>query len=69
MSQTKLPSHFKLVFWAALILTVGAALAAILIEIVVSDSTGKQSLIDTFTTTFKMGFGAILGLLGGKYVT
>jgi hypothetical protein len=60
---------YKLFFWVALILTVlSLAIAFVLAYQSQPLSPQQNSLFETCTTTWKMGFGAIIGLIGGKAV-
>jgi hypothetical protein len=59
---------FKLVFLAVLALTVLSLVGAIFLALAIKDPTDSQkSVIETVTTTYKIGFGAIAGLVGGKF--
>jgi hypothetical protein len=60
--------HFKLVFLAVLCLTVISLITSIALTIAYDPHPSDEikRLIDTCSTTWKMGFGAIVGLLGGK---
>jgi hypothetical protein len=62
---------FKLVFNSVLALTViclflGCSLVGLTVHTGRSLTTQENVLFDLFTSTFKLGFGAIIGLLGGK---
>ena len=65
---------FKVVFFSVLAVTlICLVLSCILVGITVRAGGGdhmltsqESALFDLFTSTFKLGFGAILGLLGGK---
>jgi hypothetical protein len=66
-----LSPRFKLVFISVLALTVICLLLACTLVMTVIRSGGDLSpqgnaLFDLSTSMFKLGFGAILGLLGGK---
>ena len=60
---------FKLAFLSALALTVVSLLVVTTIAVFSSDgelTEYQKQLFETCSTTWKMGFGAILGLIGGK---
>jgi hypothetical protein len=62
---------FKLVFLGLLALTVLSLLVACPIALLLSQQVHRENvqlklIFDTCITTFKLGFGAILGLMGGK---
>lgn len=57
---------FKLVLFIALGLTLLSLLTSILLAIIATPSEDTKRLIETCSTTYKMGFGAIIGLIGGK---
>jgi len=58
---------FKMAFWGALVLTLAsAAICVYLGPKATPDNEAIKGLIDTFSTTWKIGCGAFFGLLGGK---
>ena len=59
---------FKLVFWAVLLLTVLFALLAVIIAFFAPQplTSTQQAVFETFNLMWKVGFGAIVGLIGGK---
>ena len=58
---------FKLIFVTVLGLTVASLIILCVMSIACSNMTQPQiSLFETCSTTWKMGFGAIVGLIGGK---
>ncbi len=63
------PSFSRLIFFGVLTLTV---LSLIVQVITITCYTGKidniKDFMDTYSTTWKMGFGAIIGLLGGRAI-
>lgn len=60
---------FKLIFLSVLAITLCAlALNVILVVCIDSPNDQAKSLIDTCSTIVKTGFGAIVGLVGGKAV-
>jgi hypothetical protein len=58
--------HFKLIFTTVVALTVLALLLNVLLAVFGSDSDQVKAAAETCSTTHKMGFGAIVGLIGGK---
>lgn len=66
-SERPLSGSFKLAFFSVLTLT-GLSFVAILILAIWGDPKSEvvRSQIETFSTTWKMGFVAIIGLIGGK---
>jgi hypothetical protein len=58
---------FKLIFITVLCLTILSGLASLALGIWADSAKDTtKSLIETFSTTWKMGFGAIIGMVGGK---
>ena len=59
---------FKRAFLAVVILTAASGLGAIAIAFEAGDplQPNQQAIFETLNTAWKMGFGAIVGLLGGK---
>lgn len=64
---TPVSPQFKLIFFSVMALTVASGVACVVLA---SQSKGDESkqLVETFSTTWKIGFGAIVGLIGGKSV-
>lgn len=67
-SRKRVCSHslFIWVFMAVLVLTIGSLITSIVLSCFEKPSSLQASLFETCTTTWKMGFGAIVGLIGGK---
>jgi len=57
---------FKLVFLSVLGITVLSMMIGCYLVTVHAESDAGKALMTTCMTTFKLGFGAIIGLLGGK---
>ena len=57
---------FKLVLWIVVGLSILSFVASILLAVFAPPSDQTKNLIETGSTIFKMGCGAIIGLLGGK---
>lgn len=57
---------FKLVFLITVGLTILSLVAAVLLTLYGPRNDETARLIETCSTTWKLGMGAILGLLGGK---
>jgi hypothetical protein len=60
------PNTFKWIFNTVLALTVVSLATSIALSFVPNPSQLQASLFETCTTTWKMGFGAIVGLIGGR---
>ncbi|MGO9273312.1 MAG: hypothetical protein ACLQOO_24260 [Terriglobia bacterium] len=61
-----LTPRFKLVFFFVMGLTVLSLAVTVNLTLSANPSEDSRRLIETCSTTFKMGFGAAVGLLGGK---
>jgi hypothetical protein len=60
-------SQFKLVFLGVLVLTVVAGLVSVIMSMSIASLTQpEQTTLEMMQSTWKMGFGAFLGLIGGK---
>ena len=57
---------FKLVLFVVIALTLVSLAASILLALSAPQTDEVKKLIDACSTMYKAGFGAILGLLGGK---
>jgi hypothetical protein len=56
-----------MVFIGAFALTILSLVVAFVLALNVPEPSGTvERLIETCSTTWKMGFGAVIGLLGGK---
>ena len=64
----QLTPAFKLIFISVLSLTVLSLAVCFFLVMWAPNppSQGVTQLIDTTSTTWKMGFGALIGLIGGK---
>ena len=61
---------FRMVFLSVLGLTVLSLLTSAALATMVSEPSEEvKRLIETCSTTWKLGFGAIVGLIGGKTLT
>ncbi|EST25807.1 hypothetical protein [Streptomyces roseochromogenus] len=66
---TTVTAHFKLVFLSVTLITVLTLAASLYIGIFVEKPTeAAKSAMDTCSTLANLGFGAMVGLLGGKAV-
>lgn len=59
---------FKLVFLSVIALTVLSLVGCFVLVLSLKEplSDGVKGLIETCSTTWKLGFGAVVGLIGGK---
>jgi hypothetical protein len=59
---------FKLIFLSVLALTFLSYVGSLFLAVFDAShpTENVKQLIDTFSTTWKLGFGAIIGLIGGK---
>ena len=65
--ETVVRSHFKMIFISVLVLTILGFGAEILLNVLWANPTsGQSTAIAAADGMFKAGFGAIVGLLGGK---
>jgi hypothetical protein len=63
---TDITPRFKLVFATVLAITVLCLLLNLVIVLAAPSGASAQAFADTCSTAFKLGFGAIVGLVGGK---
>jgi hypothetical protein len=61
-----LTPRFKLVFVSLRCLTLVSLGVSVALVFSPNPSDDTRRLVETCSTTFKMGFGAVVGLLGGK---
>lgn len=59
-------SQFKLVFASVVAFSLVALLLDVLIAVFVHDSEPVRAVAETCATTYKLGFGAIVGLMGAR---
>lgn len=65
-NASDLAPHFKLIFITVVVLTLLALSLNVLLAIFATDSEQVRAAAEACSTTYKMGFGAIVGLVGGK---
>jgi hypothetical protein len=63
---TDITPRFKLVFTTVLAITILCLVLNLLVVLMAPNGSQAASLADTCSTAFKLGFGAIVGLVGGK---
>jgi hypothetical protein len=64
-----LPSAYKIILVIVTLLTAGAGLADIVMAANwIHPTPMQQSIFDSMGNAWKMGFGGLLGLLGGKAI-
>jgi hypothetical protein len=61
-----MPSAFKLAFFSVLFLTVLSLGVGVYLVTIPNQTEDVRRLSETCSTTWKLGFGAIVGLVGGK---
>ncbi len=65
--STVITSHFKLIFLSVLALTVFSLCGSLAVALFTDKpSEAAKSVADTCLTIAQMGFGAMVGLLGGR---
>jgi hypothetical protein len=65
--QTKVDPTFKMVFWAIIVLSVACLATNILMAVLIEDPTAPvEHALEITGSAWTVGFGAVLGLLGGK---
>lgn len=65
MATTQLSPTFKMVLVVVIVFT-SLSLVASVALMFAGESDGKEQVMEASLTTFKLGFGALVGLLGGK---
>jgi hypothetical protein len=65
-TELDVPVSFKTVFWVIVALTVVSLGAAVFLATYPQQSDALKEVVATCNSTWKMGFGGILGLLAGK---
>jgi len=63
--EAALTPTFKIVLWSVLLFTILSFVASIFLSVLQSTDSIDR-VLETTLTTFKLGFGALVGLLGGK---
>jgi hypothetical protein len=64
---TEVPTYFKMLVAAVFILTIIAGIVCVIMSVFAPNPTpSEQSTLEMMQTTWKMGFGGFLGLIGGK---
>jgi hypothetical protein len=61
-----LAPSFKLALLSVIGLTLLSLVVMVVMAITNAENDASKDLLTTCSTTFKMGFGAVVGLLGGK---
>ena len=65
-NDSDLTPRFKLIFGTVVALTTLSLVLSVLLATFGSDSEQVKSTMEACSTMYKMGFGAIVGLIGGK---
>jgi hypothetical protein len=65
-NKSDLTPRFKLIFSTVAVLTVLALISNVLLAMFGDGSEQANAAAEACSTTYKMGFGAIVGLIGGR---
>ena len=65
-TEVDVPVSFKTVFWVVVVLTVTSLAASVFLAAYAQQTETVKDVVATCNSTWKMGFGGILGLLAGK---
>lgn len=65
-NKSDLTPRFKLIFSTVAALTILSLILNVVLAAFGSDSEQVRAAAEACSTTYKMGFGAIVGLIGGK---
>ena len=68
VTQLRLTPAFKWVFICVIGLTLLSLMVSIYLVSMPNPSEDVKRLVETCSTTYKMGFGAVVGLIGGKAI-
>ncbi|MDQ3981353.1 MAG: hypothetical protein M3271_01585 [Actinomycetota bacterium] len=68
MSTTPLSPTFKMVLLVVVVFTSLSFVTTVALVWAPETATMKKEVVEMSSTTFKLGFGALVGLLGGKSV-
>ncbi|MDQ4124501.1 MAG: hypothetical protein M3134_02730 [Actinomycetota bacterium] len=68
MANTQLTPTFKMVLLVVVVFTSLSFVASVAISVWGPDTSRTDYILETSLSTFKLGFGALVGLLGGKRV-
>ena len=61
-----LPVSYKTIFWVVVLLTFSSLAASVFLATVPQQTDTLKEVVATCNSTWKMGFGGVLGLLAGK---
>jgi hypothetical protein len=64
--ELDLPVSYKTVFWVIVLLTLASLVASVFLAIYPHQTDTLKEVVSTCNSTWKMGFGGVLGLLAGK---
>ena len=67
-APSQLSSRFRLAFFAVVVLTLMALAVNVLLAVAADDSDQIRAVAETCSTTYKMGFGAIVALMSQQHV-
>ncbi len=67
---TLLTSHFKMIFLWVVVITVGCLVAYVWVGLAIQNPNDTQkAILEVLSSGWKTGFGAIVGLVGGKSIS
>ena len=65
-TELDLPVSYKTVFWVVVLLTLASLAASVFLATYPQQTDALKEVVATCNSTWKMGFGGVLGLLAGK---
>ncbi len=65
-TELDLPVSYKTVFWVVVLLTFASLVASVFLAIYPRQTDTLKEVVATCNSTWKTGFGGVLGLLAGK---
>ncbi len=65
-TELDLPVSYKMIFWVVVLLTFASLAASVFLAAYAQQTDTVKEVVVTCNSTWKMGFGGVLGLLAGK---
>jgi hypothetical protein len=65
-TELDIPVSYKTVFWVVVLLTIASLVASVFLAAYVEQTETVKEVVVTSSSTWRMGFGGVLGLLAGK---